>query len=120
MTKVTKKERFEEMVKLFGEMGRNDLVEFAQHEIELLEKKASSKGQTATQKANEEIKAKIIEYLVANATEKYTITDLTKNVEELEGLSNQKVSALCKQLVDSNTIAKEIDKKKSYFKALED
>ena len=37
--KITKKDRYTEMVAMFTEMGRADLADFAKHELELLEKK---------------------------------------------------------------------------------
>ena len=42
--KITKKMRFEEMVEIFEDMGRTDLVEFANHELELLAKKNGGKS----------------------------------------------------------------------------
>lgn len=52
-----------------------------------------------------------------------TITDLMNSSEVVKeyrlengnALSNQKISAIFKQLVESNKIVKVIDKKKSYF-----
>ena len=38
--RVTKREYFGEVVKMAESLGRTDIVEFAQHEIELLDKKA--------------------------------------------------------------------------------
>jgi len=114
MKKMTKKEMFGEVIALATENGRDDIVEFAQHEIELLNAKKSGNTMTATQKANEEIKAVILEELARVATP-MTITELQAESEKLAGYSNQKVSALLKQLVDTKAVAKVTDKKKSYF-----
>ena len=46
--KITKKERFNELIAMVGD--RTDLVEFLNHEIELLDKKASTKTQTKKEK----------------------------------------------------------------------
>ena len=112
--KVTKKEVFGEMIKIFEEMERMDLVEFAQHEIELIEKKASSKGSTATQKENLDIMETIKQEL-KKMGRGVTISELQKKSEPLEQYSNQKLSALLKKLVDAGEVTKITDKKKSYF-----
>lgn len=117
--KITKKERFEEIVKIAENLGNEGLKEFALHEIELLENKRNSKTATATQKANEGLKENIVNFLTENKGNKYTVTDLIAQVPEFQELevtlTNQKVSALCKQLVDGGDIKKIIEKKKSLF-----
>ena len=117
--KITKKERFEEIIKIAENLGNEGLKEFALHEIELLENKRNSKTATATQKANEGLKENIVNFLTENKGNKYTVTDLIAQVSEFQELevtlTNQKVSALCKQLVDGGDIKKIIEKKKSLF-----
>lgn len=117
--KVTKRDNFEEVIKIATELGRTDLVEFAQHEIELLDKKANSKVATKTQKENEGLKENILEFLKDNSNEMFTITQLQEKVVELEGLSNQKVSALVAQMVKTEEVKRITDKKKSYFQIAE-
>ena len=91
-------------------------MDFIDHEIELLSKKSSRTAPTKTQVENEKIKEKIVATLVELG--KYaTITEIQNANMELADLSNQKISALLKQLVDTNIIEKMIDKKKAYFKA---
>lgn len=93
-------------------------VDFLLHERELLEKKSSNSGQTKTQKENEVIKDKIVNAL--RVLDKYvTITELQESNEEIANYSNQKVSALLKQLVDSNIVSRQVDKKKAYFKLVD-
>lgn len=112
--KLTKKDYFNELKGLVSD--RQDLVDFIDHEIELLSKKSSRTAPTKTQVENEKIKEKIVATLVE--LDKYaTITDIQNANTELAELSNQKVSALLKQLVDNEIITKVIDKKKAYFKA---
>lgn len=117
--KITKRERFEEIVKIAENLGNEGLKEFALHEIELLENKRNSKTATATQKANEGLKENIVNFLTENKGNKYTVTDLIAQVSEFQELevtlTNQKVSALCKQLVDGGDIKKVTEKKKSLF-----
>ena len=118
--KMTKKETINLLIDvLMGNKEVEDMqifVDFLTHERELLEKKSSNSGQTKTQKENETIKEKIVETL--RELNKYaTITDIQTANEELSAYSNQKISALLKQLVDNKEIEKVIDKKKAYFKA---
>ena len=112
--KLTKKDYFNELKVLVAD--RQDLVDFIDHEIELLNKKGSRTAPTKTQVENEAIKEKIVATLVG--LDRYaTITDIQNANTELADLSNQKVSALLKQLVDNEIVTKMIDKKKAYFKA---
>ena len=91
-------------------------MDFIDHEIELLSKKSSRTAPTKTKVENEKIKEKIVATLVELG--KYaTITDIQNANTELADLSNQKISALLKQLYDNKVIEKVIDKKKAYFKA---
>ena len=112
--KLTKKDYFNELKGLVSD--RQDLVDFIDHEIELLSKKSSRTAPTKTQVENEKIKEKIVATLVELG--KYaTITDIQNANTELADLSNQKISALLKQLYDNKVTEKVIDKKKAYFKA---
>ena len=114
--KLTKKDYFKELKEIVTEIGRTDLVDFIDHEVELLSKKSSKVAPTKTQVENEKIKEQIVATLVE--LNKYaTITDIQNANMELADLSNQKISALLKQLVDTNIVEKMIDKKKAYFKA---
>lgn len=112
--KLTKKDKFNALLSLAEVKSNADLVEFINHEIELLDKKNSSeKKPTAQQTANDSIKAAIL----ANMAEgkKYTITDLIKSVPECADLTNQRVSALIRQLVDKGEVVRTEDKRKAYF-----
>ena len=117
--KMTKKETINLLIDvLMGTKEVEDMqifVDFLVHERELLEKKSSNSGQTKTQKENEVIKDKIVDTLRELA--KYvTITEIQNANVELSELSNQKISALLKQLVDTGVVEKTMDKKKAYFK----
>lgn len=115
MTKVTKKDNFNAIVKVLEQAGKADLVAVMLHEIELLEKKNSYKSTkpTATQVANEGIKADILAVMTAEPNRLFTATELVKAVNP--ELSNQRISALVNQLVDEGKVAKTVDKRKSYF-----
>lgn len=118
--KMTKKEIINLLIDvLMGNKEVEDVqifIDFLTHERELLERKSSNSGQTKTQKENEILKEKIVETL-KELNKFSTITEIQENNIELANLSNQKISALLKQLVDTNVIEKEIEKKKAYFKA---
>ncbi|MBQ7907739.1 MAG: hypothetical protein IJ309_07220 [Clostridia bacterium] len=112
--KITKRERFESLLKVPAVSADPGLVEFINHELELLAKKNSAdKKPTAAQVANEGIKSAILDGMEENRL--YTITDIQKNVPACAELSNQKVSALVRQLKDDGLIVKTEDKRKSYF-----
>ena len=117
--KMTKKETINLLIDvLTGAKEVEDMqifVDFLVHERELLEKKSSNSGQTKTQKENEVIKDKIVETL-RTIGQYATIADIQNANAELSEYSNQKISALLKQLFDNKIIEKIIDKKKAYFK----
>ena len=76
---------------------------FVEHELELLEKKNSSeKKPTAQQTANEGIKTAILEGMKPNRL--YTITEIQKEIPECAELSNQRVSALIRQMVGNEIV----------------
>lgn len=109
--KITKKEMFT-MIK--AQVKDNaEMVAFIDHEIELLEKKASNKKATKTQEANVGIKSTILAVLEGGKS--MTVTEMQGASAELGELSNQKVSALVRQLVESGEVVKTIDKKVSRF-----
>lgn len=118
--KMTKKETINLLIDvLMGNKEVEDVqifIDFLIHERELLERKSSNSGQTKTQKENEILKEKIVETL-KELNKFSTITEIQESNIELVNLSNQKISALLKQLVDTNVIEKVIEKKKAYFKA---
>ena len=118
MKKITKREKFE-ILKAMAEVQKNPmLMEFIDHELELLAKKNSSeKKPTAQQVANEGIKQTILNVLAENGG-LMTITDIQKASADLSDLSNQKLTALVRQLKDAELVEKVEDKRKAYFKAV--
>lgn len=113
--KLTKKEKFA-MIKEYIQ-DNEMLMEFVENEINLLNKKASSSAKTQTQKANENLKERIVELLKTKDMQ-YTITDFQNAFEEMKEYSNQKLSALFTQLYKENKVERIVDKKKTYFKAI--
>ena len=114
--KMTKREMFEQIKANYS--LTNEEVAFIDHELELLAKKNSAeKKPTAVQVANEGIKENIVAGMESGKS--YTITDLMKSIPECAELSNQRVSALLRQMKDDRVIVRTEDKRKAYFSLAE-
>lgn len=95
-----------------------DVAGFLNHELELLDRKNTvDKKPTATQVANEGIKADIKAFLDAHKGEKFTVSALMKSVSSIADASNQKVSSLVRQMVLDGQADRIEDKRKAYFTA---
>lgn len=110
--KITKREVINEMLSNEVVSGNDTWVEYLENELALLDRKASNKKATKTQEENVSYKAEIIAVLTHEGA---TVTEIQSKSEILGGLSNQRVSALLRQLVKSGEVVKTIDKKKSFF-----
>ena len=115
--KVTKREMYELIkTKLAND---NEIVEFCDHEIELLDRKKSN----GKAKVNEKLDANV--ELVYNAlvevgekvtaTELIAKTDLSALANDVGVVTTQKVSAYLNKLVAVDRVEKVIEKKKTYF-----
>lgn len=116
--KVTKREKFEMLKALVKDNAM--LVEFIDHEIELLDKKKSNGNAKANEKMDNQVNL-VYNALVSidrpvSASELIAETDLSELANESGVVSTQKVSALLKKLVDGGKVEKYTDKKKTYFK----
>ena len=117
--KLTKRDRFEALLKLSEVQANPDMVAFIEHEIELLAKKnAGDKKPTAKQMENDGIKATILTVMEKSPEHLFTVTELCKADADLAELSNQRVSALLRQLIDAGKVKKTEDKRKSYFSVM--
>ena len=97
-----------------GEITADQMVEFIQHELDLLTRKNSGeKKLTATQKQNELLKQGILAEMEDNRI--YTITEMTKVLPSCAGLSAPKVSSLVTQLVDCELVKRTMEKRRAYF-----
>lgn len=112
---MTKREMFVAIANVAEVAANEEMMNFINHEIELLDnrKGKGSKSMTKTQKENENIKELILNVL-EGMEEKVTVSDLVAT-EALNGYSNQKISALLRQLVASGQVEKTMEKKKSFF-----
>ena len=114
--KFTKRDYFNALLNIADVKANAEMVAFIEHELELLAKKNSAeKKPTAVQVANEGIKNVILETL-ADSGKMLTISEMQKANAELGELSNQRISALIKQLLNDGKVERIEDKRKAYFK----
>lgn len=116
--KLTKKDNFKAIIEVLKANHKNDLVAVMEHEVELLDKKATSSKMTKTQEQNVGIKELILDTL-KSLDRAVSITELINASDELREItkgSNQKVSALMTQLKNDNKVIRETDGKKAIFK----
>ena len=119
MKKLTKMNKFEMVMEILvnGEFDNKDLlIEFVQHEMDLLARKNSTgtvRKPSKTQLENEKYVAMIEEMLLDKTPR--TISDIQAENEIFAEMTNQKMSALLKKLVDSQKVVKFVEKKKTYF-----
>ena len=150
--KITKRDNFMEIralivkAEMLEDNKKEQYLTFIDHELKLLDKKASSKSSLKNTEEQKELMTKIVNAL-AEIGEPVTISDLQKNLKdiynsgmkldeikkiqefskiakkqnkEMATYSNQKLSAMLKKLVDNEkTVIKTIDKKKSFFSLAE-
>ena len=118
-TKLTKAQKFA-MLRAIPAVAENPvLVEFIDHEVELLSKKNSAeKKPTAQQTANAGIQSAILSAMSAEPNRLCTITELITAVPECAELTNQRVSALVRQLVDAGKVERTEEKRKAFFRFL--
>ena len=111
--KMTKADFFKQILANYN--LTEDEQNFIKHELELLAKKNSAeKKPTAVQVANNGIKTDILEGMVEGTL--YTITDLIKTIPALADLTNQRVSALVRQLIADGKVERIEEKRKAYFR----
>ena len=116
MKKMTKREHFE-LIKSKYNLDAED-VAFIDHELELLAKKNMSasgeKKMTSTQKANESLKADILNCMDEGT--QYGIDEMIKTFPCCAELSTSKVTAMMTQLIKAKLVERITDKRKSYFR----
>lgn len=120
MEKKTQKDFYADIVELALANDRKDIADFAQGRIDLLAKKSASKKPTKTQEANEGLKKSIVEAL---GSDKLTVTEILAKVAPMypdTTLSNQKVTALVRQLVLDGVLARNANGKRTEFSIVVD
>jgi hypothetical protein len=115
--RITKAQKFA-MLKAIPAVAENAmLVEFIDHEIDLLSKKnAGEKKLTPQQVANEAFKQAILDAMTADPKRLFTITEIVKEVPACADLTNQRVSALMRQLIEAKVVVRIEDKRKAFFR----
>ena len=118
--KMTKKEMFAYIASLNA--SNPIVVEFCNHEIELLDNKKSNGNKKANEKVAKETEI-VYNALVAvgkavTASELIAESDLNELANESGVVSTQKVSAMFKKLKEQGKVESYTDKKKTYFKVI--
>lgn len=85
--------------------------------VSLERKNSGTRKPTANQKENASLKEVILESMEVGKA--YTITEIMKLHESLATLSNQRVSAIVRQMVESGTLKREEVKRRAYFSRVE-
>ena len=112
--KVTKAQMFAQIKAVPAVAENKEMVEFIDHELDLLAKKSANRKPTKKNEENEVLKDKIIEVL-KTFENGGTVTDILNADDTFNGMSNQKISSLVRQLVLDGIVVKSTDKKKSIF-----
>ena len=116
--KMTKKEMFTLIATLNA--SNQAIVDFCNHEIELLDNKKSNGNAKANEKMEKSVElvynALVSAGVPVSASELIAKGGLEELKNECGVVSTQKVSAKLKKLVDGGKVEKFTDKKKTYFK----
>lgn len=116
--KITKKE-IVEMMLADEVISKNEVyVKYLENELELLKRKSENRKATKNQTENVAIMEDILQVMVDRNPS--TATEIMNAVKELNPtdyatLTNQRVSALLRKLIDEDKVVKTIEKKVSRF-----
>lgn len=118
--KLTKKDHFNTLLTLAEVKSNPVLVEFIEHELELLAKKNSAeKKPTAQQVANAGVAEAILSHMGAEPNRLFTITELIKEVPACADLTNQRVSAIVRTLKEEGKVERIEEKRKAFFRVIQ-
>ena len=112
-TKITKIEVLTMMADDENIKANKIFADFIAHEIELLEKKSANRKSTKTQTENVGIKVNILEVL--DGSDGMTVSQIMPLVGE-GAYTNQKISSLLRQLVESDEVVRYTEKRVAYFR----
>lgn len=118
---ITKAQHFEDLKALLAGgtppngLTAEDIIAFADKELALLERKKTSRKPTAVQVENEVYKTSIVEFL--EKCNGATCTEMIKGIPVMreEMLPNQRVSAICRTMVEDGILVKNMIKGKAVF-----
>ena len=112
--KLTKRDYFNTLLSLEQVASKEELVDFINHELELLERKNSAiRKPTAKQMENSSVKEVILEGMEPGRP--YTITELIKEIPVIEDFTNQRVSSLVRQLMENGAVVRTEEKGRAFF-----
>ena len=114
--KPTKRDHFNALLAIPTVAEDAELVEFINHEIELLDRKNTAERKPTTKQVeNAGFKSDILAYLEPDTL--YTAADVAKIVPSVAaaGLTVQRVSAMLSQLVTAGSLVRTEDKRKNFY-----
>jgi DNA-binding transcriptional ArsR family regulator len=118
MEKMTNAKALDYVISTFGEELPTEVREkIEKMKEQVVKKNSKDRKPTATQVENVGLKDAILSAMEDGKA--YTIGDLMKAVSELDGLTNQRVSALVRQLKEDGLVTREEIKRKAYFTKVE-
>ena len=120
--KITKKDRFMALLNMEEVKANPAMVDFINHEIELLDKKNSAERkptqkQVDKQNHDAELRKAIVDEMEMGVL--YSASDLIKNLPTLSAepdLSPAKVSFLMRDLLADESVVKVLDKRHTFYK----
>lgn len=118
--KVTKNERYEQLLAIEAVAQNEALVEFIRHEQELLARKNVTNGEkklTPQQTENANLKEQIVAIVTAHG--KQTISQLVPQLNAEGEITHGRIVALLTQLRNENLIEREKKGKETYYKGVE-
>lgn len=113
MEKITIAKQYDNIIAKVEGILTAEEVKFLVERKELHEKKNASRKPTKSQEENVSYKTAILEGMVEGKA--YTITDLIKSIPSIADLTNQRVSALIRQLKEEGVVTRKEEKGKAYF-----
>lgn len=118
-TKITKAQNFNAIREILVDADRPDLVEFVDHELELIANKAAKRSSTPTkaQREGAAIREVILNLLVVKG-EPMTIKEMQAENDTLTELTSQRISAQLTKLIGEGMVIKEVVKRVNYYKAV--
>ena len=117
--KMTKRDYFSKLIEIVEDANvdnSEEIIDFLNNEIKLLNKKSNVK--TKTQKENE-VLMEVVFNALAEVGKPVTVSELMEANEEVGAMKNQKVTALLKKLKENERVVRVEDKRKAYFSIAE-
>jgi fructose-1,6-bisphosphatase/sedoheptulose 1,7-bisphosphatase-like protein len=111
--KMTIVEMYEAIIGKAKDVLSAEEIKFLEERAELVAKKNANRKPTKAQEENDGFKTAIVNGMESGKA--YTITDLIKSIPEISDLTNQRVSALVRQLKDEGLVVRKEEKGKAYF-----